>query len=183
MRILLVEDDPLVLRVTTRILEQRLDAEVVAATTLSQAVDALRQGDLDLVITDVYLGEDSGIDVARAAALAHPAPPVVAISGGSNPADGLQLGRAGVAAFVAKPFDASTLIDIITRLKPPEELELAAVVRRLVGSRPMREVLGEVRRSMVAEALARSGGNKAQAASLLGISRQHLQKILARGQA
>jgi transcriptional regulator with PAS, ATPase and Fis domain len=38
-----------------------------------------------------------------------------------------------------------------------------------------------VRRSMVFEALARSHGNKSQAAGLLGVSRQNLQKILSRG--
>jgi transcriptional regulator with PAS, ATPase and Fis domain len=47
----------------------------------------------------------------------------------------------------------------------------------------MPDVLDAVRKSMVLEALARSGGNKAQAAQILGISRQHLQKILARGRA
>ena len=46
----------------------------------------------------------------------------------------------------------------------------------------MREVLDAVRRSMVLEALARTNNNKAQAAALLGISRQHLQMILSRGQ-
>jgi DNA-binding NtrC family response regulator len=55
------------------------------------------------------------------------------------------------------------------------------VVRRVVGDWAMPGVLDAVRRAMVFEALARAHGNEAQAAQMLGISRQNLQNILSRG--
>jgi DNA-binding NtrC family response regulator len=136
---------------------------------------------VDLVITDIRLGAGSGVEVARAAASRHPAPPVIAISGYAEAGDGLALGKAGVAAFIAKPFTSEDILDVVEGLQAPRNFELDAVVRRVVGEWPMPDVLDAVRRSMVFEALARSQGNKAQAALLLGISRQHLQNILSRG--
>lgn len=178
-RILVVDDEPLVRSTIRRILE-RTGATVVDVGTVAEALTVLQEG-VDLVITDVKLDDESGVDVARAAASQHPAPPVIAVSGFAEASDGLALGKAGVAAFVAKPFSAEDLLDVVEGLQAPRHFELDAVVRRVVGDWAMPDVLDAVRRAMVFEALARTHGNKAQAAQLLGISRQNLQNILSRG--
>lgn len=179
--ILIVDDEPPVRRVLERLLRSRCE-RVLQAGNVAEAVEALKEK-VDLVITDLRLGSESGIDVAVAAAKQHPAPPVVAMSGAADAADGVALGKVGVTAFLAKPFVASQVTEVLELLTAPEQVELDSVVSRVVGTRNMPDVLDTIRRSMVLEALARTEGNKAQAAQLLGISRQHLQKILARGRA
>ncbi len=178
-RILVVDDEPLILRLLTRVLA-RTKAEVIAVATVDAALAALETG-VDLVVTDIQIAGRSGVEVARAAAQRRPAPPVIAISAYAEAADGLALGQAGVVAFVAKPFTADDILEVVEGLQAPTNHELDTVVRRCVGDWPMPDVLDAVRRSMVFEALARSHGNKSQAAALLGVSRQNLQKILSRG--
>ncbi len=175
----MVDDEPLMRSTLTRVLKP-LRAEVIEAATCAEALVALKDG-IDLVITDINLGDGSGVEVARAAATKHPSPPVIAISGSAEASQGLALGRAGVAAFVAKPFTASDLLEVVEGLEAPMNVELDVVVRRVVGDWDMPDVLDAVRRSMVFEALSRARGNKAQAAEMLGISRQNLQNILSRG--
>lgn len=179
-RILIVDDEPMIRQSVRRILEG-IGAAVTDVATEAEAIGALQQGGIDLVITDVKLNGGSGVAVARAAASQHPAPPVIAVSGFAEAAEGLALGKAGVAAFVSKPFSAEDLLEVVEGLQAPRHFELDAVVRRVVGDWAMPEVLDAVRRAMVFEALARTHGNKAQAAQMLGISRQNLQNILSRG--
>jgi len=185
-RVLIVDDEELVLNMLQRTIE-RSGRTALCAQTIDQGLSHLAELEqsIDLVITDVHLSADggSGVQIARAAAARFPAPPVIAITGGASTEEGIELGRAGISKLLAKPFLPHALIDAIESLAPPQMSELDAVVRRSVGARPMRELLDEIRRSMVLEALARTGNNKAQAAVLLGISRQHLQQLLARGQA
>jgi DNA-binding NtrC family response regulator len=178
-RILVVDDEPAVLEYLKRALVAN-GYEVTAATSVEEALEILDDG-LDLIITDVNLGSEKCFDIAEAAAQRHPAPQVIAISGNADGADGLALGRAGVSAFLSKPFRSDELLELIEGLQAPRHLELDAVVRRVVGDWPMPDVIASVRRSMVFEALARTHGNKAKAAALLGISRQNLQNILSRG--
>ena len=102
-KILVVDDEPSLRNVLKNLLGSVCE-EVIAVGTVAEALVCLQDG-VDLVITDVRLGQgSSGIEVARAAASRHPAPPVIAISGYADSSDGLELGKAGVAAFVAKPF-------------------------------------------------------------------------------
>ena len=179
-RVLAVDDDPHVLRVLARML-RRFARETLTAASCDEGLEKLNGGGIDLLVVDVHLGERHGVELARAAAHLHPAPAVVAVTGAASPEDGLHLGRAGVATLLEKPFTLEHLRSALAQLEPPQPVELEAVIRRLVGVRPMPEVLDTVRRSMVREALARSGETKSHAAGMLGISRQHLSKIIERG--
>ena len=180
-RVLIVDDDPIVLRMLIKTVT-RWGCRVTAAETGADALALLADG-VDLVITDINLRAGSGIEIAQAAAKMHPAPPVIAITGAATPEEAFQLGRMGVGAIVTKPFRPAELRAVVDQLEPPEPDVLDGFVRRIVGAEPMPELIDAVRRSMVVEALARTNNNKVQAASLLGISRQHLQKILERGKA
>ncbi len=177
-KVLLVEDDALV-RKTMRAVLERAGYTVAIAESVEAAESALTE-EIDLVVTDVNLPDGSGVGVAEAAARRHPAPPVIAMSGNAQQSDVLALGRVGVRTLLNKPFRPKALLEAIDQLAPPSFVELDAVVRRMVGEHPMQEVVAAVRRGMVQEALALTAGNKAQAASLLGISRQNLQNILTR---
>lgn len=176
---LVVDDDRLVLNLLGTCLEPWC-AQVTLSSTYEEGMSHLKAG-IDLLVVDVHLGTKNGIDLARAAAYLHPAPQVVAVTGLATIQEGLQLGRAGASALLSKPFDVAELDAVLGNLPAPGPLELEAVVRRIVGVRELTEVLDSVRRSMVREALARASNVKSHAASLLGITRQHLDKILERG--
>lgn len=177
--ILIVDDDRLVLRMVARAV-RHLTREICLASDGKTAESILEAG-VDLLITDIRLGPGpSGVELAEFANMQTPRPLILAMTGVGDVHDGLALGRAGVGALVHKPFGRDALlaaIDGLVRTASPFE----AVLTRSVGRRPMPEMVDIARRTMVVEALKRTGGNRARAASLLGISRQNLQKIIGRG--
>ena len=64
MHLLLVEDDPRLVRLLTRLLTQ--DRHVVdSATTAADGLELATEAELDAVILDVGLPDGSGFDVAR----------------------------------------------------------------------------------------------------------------------
>lgn len=55
MRLLFVDDEPHLVESYGRILRDALDAEVVVATTVEEAVDALHRAPVDVVVADVFI--------------------------------------------------------------------------------------------------------------------------------
>ena len=80
-RILVVDDDPLVLAGTTDLLED-LGHTVIQAVSAEQALDHLRSGeDVDLVLTDYAMPGMTGLDLIARLARSHPTIPVVLATG------------------------------------------------------------------------------------------------------
>ena len=80
LRILYVEDNPLVREVTSELLAQD-EREVVARATAEEALDAFREKTFDVVITDVSLPVMSGLDLARNLLALRPNVPIILASG------------------------------------------------------------------------------------------------------
>jgi DNA-binding NtrC family response regulator len=178
--ILVVDDDPLLLRAIGRMLRPHA-RELCLARDAESAHPVLEQG-VDLLITDIRLGAGaSGVVLAESASALTAPPPVVAMTGQADASEGLALGRVGVGVLLLKPFGRDELFGAIAQVQRAPST-FVSVVQRTVGKRPMPDVLHSVRRTMVLEALTRTGGNRSLAAKMLGISRQNLQKILSRGQ-
>jgi DNA-binding NtrC family response regulator len=175
-RVLVVEDDPHL----SSSLRSGLEAEVedLRACAGARGVRELTAGwDPDLVILDVVLADGDAFDVLAFLKGRSPAPLVVAISGAATPAQTFRLAELGVRAFVEKPFTLRALREAIRQAaaQPPD---LEARVRAQVGHRAVGEVSTQVRRTMVEEAMARTGGSRRHAAKVLKISRQLLQYLL-----
>jgi len=115
--ILLVEDEPAVLRLATRILAKR-GYDVIAAGTPGEAIQSARQrtADIRLLITDVIMPEMNGRDLAGEVALLCPSAKVLFMSGYT--AD--TIGHHGVldpgTAFVQKPFEPTAFLTKVRRV-------------------------------------------------------------------
>ncbi|WP_439634682.1 PAS domain-containing protein [Glycocaulis sp.] len=115
MRVLLCEDDPLIRLSTSAILES-LGMAVVEAADGRQALAALGEHSIDILVTDMGLPDMNGRALADQVRQSHPGLPVLFATGraGEECLEGLEH-----AGLVAKPYD---------------ELALDRAIRRLTGS-------------------------------------------------
>ncbi|WP_293679692.1 PAS domain-containing sensor histidine kinase [uncultured Phenylobacterium sp.] len=113
--VLAVDDDPLVLLNTTAMLED-LGHTVISAASAEEALAALRQQHVDLVITDHAMPEKTGHQLAEDIRLSHPDLPVVLATGYAElpPEVGADLPR------LAKPYSQAELGRLLCRMFPDQ---------------------------------------------------------------
>lgn len=174
-RVLIVEDSVTLARSMMRAAEG-WGASASWARTLGEARAKVARPP-DLVLLDVRLPDGSAVELARELSRLHPVPAVVAISGQASQREALELGKAGVRAYLAKPFQLDQLTETVMEAlgRPPSYVPF---VSANVGHREMLEVVSEVRDLMLTEALAQAGGSRRGAARRLGVSRQAIQQSL-----
>ena len=114
--ILLVDDD-VYFRRSVELLLQHAGHRVFCAGEVRQALRLLNEHAFDVVLTDMLIGEEDGIEVVRAAHAKQPSPRVVAMSGGGTQLRAsfcLNLAVAfGAAVPLLKPFSADELLSAI----------------------------------------------------------------------
>ena len=110
-RLLLVEDHLDTLRTFARILRQK-GFDVQEATTVSEAIQSSRSG--DLLLSDIALPDGDGRDLMRQ--LRERDIPGIAISGFGSAQDREEYRRAGFAEALVKPVDIDDLMRAIRRV-------------------------------------------------------------------
>ncbi len=111
-RVLLVDDEPLLVKSTTRLL--RTHAEVVACGLGGEALAlAERDADFDLVLLDRRLPDAPGDELLAALAAVLPGVPFVVCSGAIDEGERRELLLRGAAGFLEKPFRAQELISVL----------------------------------------------------------------------
>lgn len=117
-RILLVDDDPDVLRVLTRGLEAG-GFEVMAASGGDEALELFTEHGADAVVSDMVMAEKAGLGLLRDIRRTSPETRTVAISGGGAIDASFYLQAAdatGVDGVLQKPFDPSQLVEVLEEL-------------------------------------------------------------------
>jgi two-component system cell cycle sensor histidine kinase/response regulator CckA len=119
--ILIVEDDDGLRRLMSTVLK-RNGYQVFEAESGESAIDVSRhiEAPIDLLLSDVVMGEMSGRDLASLLQSEHPSMRVLLVSGTEDRSviDGL---LAGSGSFLAKPFKPSQLIDEVHELLTRED--------------------------------------------------------------
>lgn len=113
-RILLVEDHADTRRLMSTLLE-RSGHQVTAADSVSSALATARQGEFDLVISDIGLPDGSGLEMMRRLLEERPIKGI-ALSGYGMESDIQQSMSAGFAEHLTKPVDLRKLQEIVGRL-------------------------------------------------------------------
>jgi DNA-binding response OmpR family regulator len=134
-RILLVDDDPMIVRLVHKILAARGFAEVVHAATGREALERLEGNGIAIVLLDLQLPDSTGLEVLDAIrARPHP-PAVVMITAHGNESLAATALRRGADDYLAKDASlAEMLPQVLERVRRARELRkaLAASERDLL---------------------------------------------------
>jgi CheY-like chemotaxis protein len=103
-RVLLVDDDPSVLRLLRRLIE-REDLICDAAETGHQALTMLEEAAYDVLVLDKNLPDKDGIAVARDVRMMHPAMPILLITGYASEQSAREAAALRIADYILKPIE------------------------------------------------------------------------------
>ena len=116
-RVLCIDDEPAIVRVTTRALQGR-GYRVTGHSDARRALEAFASDptQFDVVVTDFSMPTISGLDLARRLLQIRPGIPIVVTSGRFGPEDFRALREIGVGELVLKPTSTDDLHAALTRL-------------------------------------------------------------------
>ena len=116
MKVLVIDDDPLVRRTLLRMLRFG-GHEVLDAENGVRGLELFHQEPPDIVVTDIVMPEQEGLGTITLMKRERPGIRVIAISGGGRigNVDVLEAARALGAAVIHKPFAAEQLLEQIDR--------------------------------------------------------------------
>jgi DNA-binding NtrC family response regulator len=154
-RVLFVEDDE-ALRLTQSLYLQREGFDVVTARDRSQAREELARQTCHVVVTDLRLGKDHGIDVLKDVRELQPGAEVLVITGYGSVDSAVAAMKEGAYDYLTKPVEPETLVRIIHKALEHQRLQreitllrdqfaAEAGLNRIVAmSPPMREILESI---------------------------------------
>jgi DNA-binding response OmpR family regulator len=109
----LVVDDDASLRLLCRVNLELDGYRVLEAREVAEAEEILRSESVDLVLLDVHVGPESGIELMRSVREQGGAPPIVLVTGSARLDADTQAEADGI---VAKPFRLEELLGVVHRL-------------------------------------------------------------------
>jgi diguanylate cyclase (GGDEF)-like protein len=128
--VLIVEDEPEVLEVLTQALGEH-HFRCLPAGNLQQAKIGVESENLDVIVTDLALGDGSGLELLKYVRCAHPSVPVIIVTGFPSIHVAEEALRLGAFDLIEKPFNTRALAEVV--------IEAAATRRRQIAT--VRETL------------------------------------------
>jgi DNA-binding NtrC family response regulator len=121
-RVLIVDDDSLSREFLSEAC-RTFGLQVDAVTSGEQALERLRRGGFDLLLTDLRMPGMSGVDLVRTVGREFPEVPVVLITAHGTVETAVQAMQLGAADFIVKPCSPQTLELVVKRLERTRRLE------------------------------------------------------------
>jgi DNA-binding NtrC family response regulator len=113
--VLIVDDDLHILEV----IEARLSSaefQVLTATNVEDALDILHQAAVDLLISDVRMPGQGGMDLLREVRTLHPELPVIFLTAYGTIPDAVRAIKAGAVDYLTKPFSGRDLLQKVHKV-------------------------------------------------------------------
>ncbi len=122
MDILIVDDEASIRRATSLALEAA-GHYVETAETSAVALSSLKESSFDLVLLDLYLGEENGLQVLETIRRDHPGVHVVMFTANATIPNAVEATRLGAVDFLEKPFSPDQLRQALKRIATLRSLE------------------------------------------------------------
>ena len=115
MRILVVDDDPTVLKSCQRVLEAE-GFDVYLVPSADKALEAMRNDDFSLLLVDIKMPQRDGIYLMTEIKKEWPHIPIIVMSGYDTEQTVQQAMESGAASFIAKPFTPTELLNALQKV-------------------------------------------------------------------
>jgi DNA-binding NtrC family response regulator len=113
-RLLIVDDEENMVHFLTKLLRGE-GFEIEGAGTGEAALEKLRAGPFDLVLTDLKLPDTDGIEILKTARELHPETVVILITAYGTIGSAIEAMRAGAYDYVSKPFRAGEILQVVEK--------------------------------------------------------------------
>jgi len=111
-RILVIDDDEFVRSVLSRTLAQA-DHQVTLAENGRKGVEFFKEGEFDVVLTDLGMPGMSGWEVCRMIKEINPHTPVGMVTGWGDERNRGKMDEYGLDFFISKPFDLAQILNVV----------------------------------------------------------------------
>jgi DNA-binding NtrC family response regulator len=166
--LLLADDEPLYLQATSQLL-RKAGYECTCVSDAHAAIEALKDGSIDLVLTDLNMPGNLKLELLRAGREQWPGVPLIVVTGVPSLPTAIESVRLGIADYLVKPVKFDVLLNCVRRVlesrestseSPSESLAegnardpLCPPVPSIVGSsEPIRTLNDMIRRVAQSEA-------------------------------
>jgi EAL domain-containing protein (putative c-di-GMP-specific phosphodiesterase class I)/ActR/RegA family two-component response regulator len=129
LRVLLVDDEPLILRVFARALT-RAGMVALTATTGVAALETLDRAEVDVVVTDVSMPEMDGVALLAGVRQRDPDVPIILVTGNPSVETAMKAVEYGALRYLCKPISDADLTEVVVtagRLSRLARLKRAAL--------------------------------------------------------
>ena len=116
MRVLIVDDHPLIRRAIRELLEPETGASVEEAGTPDEALAQLRAHQWDIVLLDLSMPGNTGLQLLTTIHAEHPELPILIVSAHAEDQYAVRLLRAGASGFVSKETAPDVLVRAVRRV-------------------------------------------------------------------
>ncbi len=129
-KILVIDDEIDMLESIKKILSQRKDFEQTLIQDGREALKIVSKEEFDIILTDLRIGNISGIDVLKAALSKFPNATTIVISGYGTIEASVKAMQEGAFDFIEKPFSSTKLFECIDRALSQHGEKITQVARK-----------------------------------------------------
>ncbi|MGD9253217.1 MAG: sigma-54 dependent transcriptional regulator [Holophagae bacterium] len=139
-QMILVADDDTAMREVMRLALTKEGFAVTAVESSARAFDAIRQHGFDVIVTDIYLGDGTGLELLEHCRTHCPEAKVILVTAHGTIETATSAQRLGVFDYLAKPFAVEALVDRVrTAVRQPVAGKPATAVgpqSMIIGNHP-----------------------------------------------
>lgn len=172
MKLLVVEDHPIVISGCRALFSDEDDVAMIEARTASDARDAMREHAPDVAVVDINLPDGSGLELTREFVSLYPDARIVVFSMSDTPMIAVQAIECGAKSYVSKngnPFDLKDAVFAVGRGEPWISDDLIQEIALLRAKAPGTSALLSDREHQVLRMLTR-GRSMAEIANEISVS-------------
>ncbi len=112
--ILVIDDDPLILE-CFRYIQVAADVNILTASSAEEGIKLFAKHQPEVVLIDVHLPDDSGLECFRRIQRIQPKTPVILMTGQGTAETAIEAMRLGAFEYLLKPFDLEPIQELLRR--------------------------------------------------------------------
>jgi DNA-binding NtrC family response regulator len=121
-RVLIVDDEPMIVSLLSTVLREK-GWDVAGARSGTDGIDQLDRARFDVILTDLVMPGDSGIDLLRAAKEIHPDVEVILMTGYATADTAIEAMRNGAFHYLMKPLKPEEVVNLVEKAHSQRQLQ------------------------------------------------------------